>query len=121
MLVAIIFIISSTIYLYFDLFKQNGKDPLHAFVPILNFYTVCTMVSAMWVFRIYIVALCGAIILGIMAMTVLPVVAMAAAICILTVLIAKIIVYIRLYLSKLYDLKSVVLLIILDTWRILVV
>lgn len=121
MSIATIFIIFATIYLYYDLFKQNGKDPLHAFVPILSFYTLCSMMNVMWVFHIYVAALIGTIVMALLAITVLPTVAMVALICILTVLIVKIIVYIRLYWAKLYDLQGVTLLIILDIYRILVV
>ncbi len=120
MLFVSIFVLSATIYLYFDLFKKVGKDPFHAFIPILSFRTLCSVVEAMWSFYIYVVAFVGIVITALLTMLALCDVSFGASFCLVVLLLVKIFIYIRLYLKKIYDIKGVVLLIVLDIWRILV-
>lgn len=100
-----------TMVIYCKLFMKAGESPIYAFVPVLNYYTLCRIVDAMWAFWTYVVALICAFMA---AATSMPAI---ATICVLTILVVNVIVYIRLLLANMDDLVWVGVLIVLELFR----
>ena len=97
--------------IYCKLFMKAGENPIYAFVPVLNYYTLCDIVGAMWAFWTYVVAFICAFMA---AATSMPAI---ATICIWTMLIVNVIVYIRLLLANRDDIVWVIVLIGLELFQ----
>ena len=46
-----------TYFIYCNLFVMAGESPIYAFIPILNTYTLCKIVDALWAFWANIIAI----------------------------------------------------------------
>ena len=52
-----IIIYVATCFIYINLFVKAGEPPIYALIPILNKYTLCKIVDALWAFWMYVIAL----------------------------------------------------------------
>ncbi|MBE5864669.1 MAG: hypothetical protein E7292_00470 [Lachnospiraceae bacterium] len=94
--------------IYCKLFMKAGENPIYAFVPVMNYYTLCDIVGAMWAFWAYVVALICSFMAALSGMTAI------ATICVLAILVINVIVYIRLLLANMDDIVWVIVLIGLE-------
>ena len=94
--------------IYFKLFMKARVQPFFAFIPILNTYTLCRIVDAVWAFWMYVIAfafMIGALIEG--SPMLLLLVGLAT-------LIVNIIVYVRLLIACRDEMLLAIALIVLE-------
>lgn len=100
-----------TLLIYCKLFMKAGERPIYALIPILNTYTLCKIVEAIWAFWVYVVAIIVAFMSALSGMPELIVVAY------LIILVVNVIVYIRLLIASRDEIVWVIILIALELVR----